>query len=170
MIGWKLPNCHGIKGGWVCEWLLFNAKWAIFSYINERTWWDENDDEVRFALEQIVEPDVYGARSLIPQSANRHVAPLGHISFILIPSHSVLALPPKWCVLIGEARNTRFIVFSLTFRSGLELTIYRTWGKHANHYTVDAVHAIKKQLFYINWRALSIPFRHSISPATDANV
>jgi hypothetical protein len=31
-----------------------------------------------------------------------------------------------------------FIVFGLT-RSGLELTIYRTRGEHANHYVTDAV-------------------------------
>jgi hypothetical protein len=37
-----------------------------------------------------------------------------------------------------EATNTNFIVFGLT-RPGLEPTIYRTRGKHANHYTTDAV-------------------------------
>jgi hypothetical protein len=36
-------------------------------------------------------------------------------------------------MLSGEATNTNFIVFGLT-QSGLEPTIYRTWGKHANHY------------------------------------
>jgi hypothetical protein len=46
--------------------------------------------------------------SLKQQSADRHVAPLGHI--ILIPSQSVLALSPKRCILSGEATNTNFIV------------------------------------------------------------
>ena len=32
--------------------------------------------------------------------------------------------------------NTNFIVFGLT-RSGLELTIYRTRGEHANHCTTE---------------------------------
>jgi hypothetical protein len=41
-------------------------------------------------------------------------------------------------VLIGEATNTNFIVFGLT-RPGLEHTIYRTRGEHANHYATDAV-------------------------------
>jgi hypothetical protein len=41
-------------------------------------------------------------------------------------------------VFSGEATNTNFIVFGLT-RSGLESTIYRTRGEHANHYTADAV-------------------------------
>ena len=41
-------------------------------------------------------------------------------------------------MLSGEATNTNFIIFGLT-RSGLELTIYRTQGEHANHYTTDAV-------------------------------
>jgi len=41
-------------------------------------------------------------------------------------------------VLSGEATNTNFIVFGLA-RPGLEPTIYRTRGKHANDYTTDAV-------------------------------
>jgi hypothetical protein len=41
-------------------------------------------------------------------------------------------------VLSGEATNTNFIVFGLT-RPGLESTIYRTRGEHANHYATDAV-------------------------------
>jgi hypothetical protein len=41
-------------------------------------------------------------------------------------------------MLSGEATNTNFLDFGLT-QSGLELTIYHTQGKHANHYTTDAV-------------------------------
>jgi hypothetical protein len=41
-------------------------------------------------------------------------------------------------VLSGEATNTNFIVFGLC-RSGLEPSIYRTRGQHANHYATDAV-------------------------------
>jgi hypothetical protein len=41
-------------------------------------------------------------------------------------------------MLSREATNTNFIVFGL-IRSGLEPTIYCTQGKHANHYTTDAV-------------------------------
>jgi hypothetical protein len=41
-------------------------------------------------------------------------------------------------VLSGEASHTYFIVFGLTL-SGLELTIYRTRGEHAHHYTTDAL-------------------------------
>jgi hypothetical protein len=37
-----------------------------------------------------------------------------------------------------EATNTNFIVFGLT-RPGLEPTMYRTWGEHANHYTTDVI-------------------------------
>ena len=66
----------------------------------------------------------------------RHVAPLGHI--ILIPSQPVFALSPQCCVLSGEATNTNFIVFGLT-QPGLEPTIYRTRGEHANHYATDVV-------------------------------
>jgi hypothetical protein len=41
-------------------------------------------------------------------------------------------------MLSGEATHTNFIVFGLT-RLGLEPTIYRTGGEHANHYTTDAL-------------------------------
>ena len=40
-------------------------------------------------------------------------------------------------MLSREATNANFIVFGLT-RLGLEPTIYRTQGEHANHYTTDA--------------------------------
>ena len=41
-------------------------------------------------------------------------------------------------LLSEEATNTNFIVFGLT-RPGLEITIYRTWDEHANHYATDAL-------------------------------
>jgi hypothetical protein len=53
--------------------------------------WDD-DDEIRFVLDQHSELDFYSASSLKQQSAGRHVAPLGHI--ILIPSQPVFALTP----------------------------------------------------------------------------
>ena len=55
----------------------------------------------------IVELNCYSASSLKQQSANRHIAPLGHI--ILIPSQPVFALSPKCCVLSGKATITNFI-------------------------------------------------------------
>ena len=53
--------------------------------------WDD-DDEVRFVLDQHAEFDLYSASSLKQQFADWHVAPLGHI--ILIPSRPVFALSP----------------------------------------------------------------------------
>ena len=41
-------------------------------------------------------------------------------------------------MLSREATNTYFIVFGLT-RPGLEPTIYRTRGEHANYYVTDAI-------------------------------
>jgi hypothetical protein len=41
-------------------------------------WWDD-DDDVRFVVDQHDELDFYKASSLKQQSAGRHVAPLGHI-------------------------------------------------------------------------------------------
>jgi hypothetical protein len=40
--------------------------------------------------------------------------------------------------LAEKQQITNFIVFDLT-RPGLEPTIYRTRGEHANHYATDAV-------------------------------
>ena len=73
------------------EWLLLSAN-SAFSAI----WWREqvniqwDGDEVRFILDQLDYLDFYS--SLKQQSADRHVAPLGHIS--LIPSQPVCAVSP----------------------------------------------------------------------------
>ena len=74
--------------------------------------WDDDDDEVCFVPDQYAELDFYSARSMKQQSADRHVATLGHI--ILIPNKSVFSLPPYCCMLSGEAINTNLIVFDLT--------------------------------------------------------
>jgi hypothetical protein len=49
-------------------------------------------------------------------------------------------------VLCGKTTNTHLIVFALT-RPALEPTIYRTWGKHANHYTTDVVNIFDFERF-----------------------
>ena len=75
------------------EWLLFDAKWAIFSSVMARTsYFQWNDGDVRFVLDQHAELDFFSASTLKQQSAGRHIAPLGHI--ILIPSQPVYALTP----------------------------------------------------------------------------
>jgi len=50
------------------------------------------DDEVCLVIDQHAELDFYSASSLKQQSADRHVAPLGHI--VLITSQPVFALSP----------------------------------------------------------------------------
>jgi hypothetical protein len=55
--------------------------WCIVAAFWKRRW---DDDEVRFVPDQ--HADLYGVISLKQQSADRHVAPLGHI--ILIPQHN----------------------------------------------------------------------------------
>jgi hypothetical protein len=73
------------------EWLLFNANSANFHLNRTRTsYFQWNDDEVRFVLDQHAELDFYSANSLKQQSEARHVAPLGHI--ILIPSQPFFTL------------------------------------------------------------------------------
>ena len=89
----------------------------------------------------------YSASSLERQSANRHVAPLGHI--ILIPSQSVFLLFHECCTLSRQSTNTICIVFGLT-RSGLEPTIYHTRGEHANHNTTDAVATLRILLLQLH--------------------
>ena len=76
------------------EWLLLAPNQQFFSYVSwqEQVNFQWDDDEVRFVLDQHVELDFYIASSLKQQSADRHVAPLGHI--ILIPSQPVFALSP----------------------------------------------------------------------------
>jgi hypothetical protein len=51
-----------------------------------------DDDEVRLVVDQHSQLELYSANSLLQHSADRHVAPLGHI--ILIPSQPVFALSP----------------------------------------------------------------------------
>ena len=76
------------------EWLLLMPNQKFFSYVSwqEQVNFQWDDDEVRFVLDQHAELDFYIASSLKQQSADRHVAPLGHI--ILIPSQPVFALSP----------------------------------------------------------------------------
>ena len=51
----------------------------------------------------------------------------------------------------GEATHTNFIVFSL-IRPGLELTIYRIRGEHANHYATDVVkYVLRNNCNYIEY-------------------
>jgi hypothetical protein len=147
-----VPVPRWYESEWVSEWLLLNTNSAIFSAIS---WWEQvnyqcDDDDVCFVLDQHAELVFYSASSLKQPSAGRHVAILGHI--ILIPSQPVFALSPKCCVLSREETNTNLKVFGFT-RSGLEPTIYRTRGVHANHYATDAVQRwyVVGTKWYIEW-------------------
>jgi hypothetical protein len=62
-------------------------------------------------------------------------------------------------VLRGEVTNTNVIIFGLT-RRGLEPTIYRTPGEHANYYTTDAVvfsDKVYQLLAHGRWFSLGTP-------------
>jgi hypothetical protein len=50
----------------MCEWLLFNANSASFQihHGENKNRWDDNDDDVRFILDQYTELDIYNATSL----------------------------------------------------------------------------------------------------------
>ena len=83
-----------IKYGLLSKWLLLSANPAIYQLYHDENKLivNENEDEVRFLLGQHAYFDFYSASSLKQQSADRHVAALGHI--ILISSQPVIALSP----------------------------------------------------------------------------
>jgi hypothetical protein len=116
------------------EWLMFNATWVFFPAISWRVtsyiWC--NDADVRFALDQHAEFDLYSSYSLEQQSVGRHVAPLGH--FIRIPSLCSYSLNTS-CLSVKQ-QIPYIIAFRLT-RPGLEHTIYHTRGEQTNHYNTD---------------------------------
>ena len=58
----------------------------------EQVYFQWDDDETCFVLDQNTELDLHSASSLKQQFADRHVAPLGHI--IVIPNQPVFALTP----------------------------------------------------------------------------
>ena len=103
-------NC-GLKSLIVSDCFLTPSE-EFFSHIITRTSYIrcDDDDDVRFLLDQHTELDFYS--SLVAQLRHNN--------------------------LIGNATNTNFLVFGVT-RSGLEHTIYRTRGKHHNHYIIDAI-------------------------------
>ena len=96
--------------------------------------------------------DFYSTSSLKQQSAGRSVVPLGYIILIprsvvplgyiiliprsvvplgyiiLIPSQPAFVLTLYWCVFIGEATNTNFIVFGLTDR-GSNTNLSHSWRR-----------------------------------------
>jgi hypothetical protein len=107
---------------WVSEWVSdcwFKCQLNFFTAISwrEQVNFEWDDDEVHFVLDQYAKLDFYSASLLKQQSADRHVAPLGHI--ILIKSQPVFALFLNSACLAEKT------------------TIYPTWGEHANRYTTD---------------------------------
>ena len=106
---------------------MFNANSAIFQLF---TWQEQVNiqwDDVFFVLDQHANLDFYSASSLKQQSAGRHVATL--------LTHYSDSEPIG---LGGEATNSNFIVFGLTWQD-LEPTMYCTRGEHVNHYATDAI-------------------------------
>jgi hypothetical protein len=67
-------------------------------------------------------------------SPNSHTLSLSRADQSLLFLFNAACLPEKQQISI-------FIVFGMT-RPGLEPTIYRTRGKHSNHYATDAVRII----------------------------
>jgi len=77
---------------WVIDCCLINLNLSSISW-REQLNFQLDDDEAHVVLDQHAELDFFhSASSLKQQSADRHVAPLGHI--ISIPSQPVFALSP----------------------------------------------------------------------------
>ena len=66
------------------EWVLLNAKTAIFQLYHGENIFQSDDDKVRLVLNLHAKLDFYSASSLKQQSVDKRVTPLGHI--FLIPS------------------------------------------------------------------------------------
>ena len=96
------------------------------------SWWERDENDVRFILDEHTELNLYSANSLKQHSMGRHVAQLGHI--ILVLNQPVFALTPKCCMLGREVTN---LVLGLT-RLELKPMTYHTSGEYANHYTTNA--------------------------------
>jgi hypothetical protein len=94
---------------WVSD-CWFKCQLNFFTAISwrEQVNFEWDDDEVHFVLDQYAKLDFYSASLLKQQSADRHVAPLGHI--ILIKSQPVFALFLNSACLAEKT------------------TIYPTWG------------------------------------------
>ena len=85
-------ECHNVVD--LIEWLLFNANIANFQLYHGETKLIFNEMMMRSALYEInTKLDFYSATSQKQQSAEKHIAPLGH--FIVILNQPVFALSPE---------------------------------------------------------------------------
>jgi hypothetical protein len=83
---WAFSQSVIVSSEWVSEWVIVvKRQLSNFAAIvwREQVNFEWDDDEVRFVLDQHTKLDLYSASSLKQQSADRHVAPIGHI--ILTP-------------------------------------------------------------------------------------
>ena len=94
---------------------LFNANSAIFRLYHGANKLIFNEMMMKSALYQTntLSCIFYSASSLKQQSADRHIAPLGHIILIAEPSN-LCPFSLMMRAYSGEATNTNFIVFGLT--------------------------------------------------------
>ena len=92
------------------------SKFLVISWREQVTfWWDDNDTDVCFVLDQHAQLDYFSDGSLKQQSAGRHVAPLGHIILILSQPPTVFALTSynNATCLAEKQQISIFIVFGL---------------------------------------------------------
>ena len=111
---------------------------SAISCMAKTSYFQWNDDDVRFVLDQHAELDYHSPSSLKQhvQSVGRHVAPLGRI--ILIPCQPVCS-----CSLMLRAyrRSNTYQFYNLWF----DPTVSRT---HTIHYATDAVPCVEMRLLF----------------------
>ena len=92
------------------------SKFLVISWREQVTfWWDDNDTDVCFVLDQHAQLDYFSDGSLKQQSVGRHVTPLGHIILILSQPPTVFALTSynNATCLAEKQQISIFIVFGL---------------------------------------------------------
>ena len=111
---------------------------ARTSYISMRWWW------CQLCTRSVLLVRMYSCSSLKQQSMTCCCSRT-HYSWFKA-NQSLLLLLNAACLVEKQQLPVLFnIVFSLTW-SGLEPSIYRMWGEHANHYTTDVVNHVFKYI------------------------
>ena len=98
-------------------------------------------NEPSFVLDWHHELDFYPASTWKQQSTKKHATLLRHI--ILSLCLPVFSLTPKFSMPSGEAANTNFNVFGLTWPE-MEPTAFSNRGQHANHDTTKGSNQVIK--------------------------
>ena len=131
------------------KWLLFNANSANFQLYH---------GENKLIFNVMMRSALYSTNMLnwiLIVLAHRNnnsqidMSPYLDTFFWFRTNQSLLFLLDVACLAEKQATFTNFIVFGLN-QSGLEPTIYHTWGKRGNHYTTDVVLLLVRLGYFVS--------------------